>query len=129
MIVSTTFEELPPPPGGLRLATRNEVSSAAIEAADARSRYWVDEGVPGSVPLGSNLHKQMVCRMFRETFNPYKPSIIDWPKLSHDERDRLVTLPIWDIAVQTEGKARLRMLAYAHSSVDTDWRDAIALNG
>jgi hypothetical protein len=67
--------------------------------------------------------------MFRETFNPYKPSIIDWPKLSPEARERLVTLPIWDIAVQTEGKARLRMLSYANSSADADWRDAITLNG
>ena len=66
--------------------------------------------------------------MFRETFNPYKPSIIDWPELSPEARDRLVQLPIWDIAVQTEGKARLRMLAYADSLADPAWRDAIALN-
>jgi len=67
--------------------------------------------------------------MFRETFNPYKPTIIDWPRLSPEARDRLVGLPIWDIAVQTEGKARLRMLSYANSLDDAAWRDAIALNG
>jgi len=67
--------------------------------------------------------------MFRETFNPYKPSIIDWPELSLEARDRLVNLPIWDIAVQTEGKARLRMLSYARAVADPDWHDAIELNG
>ncbi len=66
--------------------------------------------------------------MFRDTFNPYKPTIIDWPKLSDEERDRLVNLPIWDIAVQTEGKARLRMLSYANSLSDPAWHEAIALN-
>src|SRR5208283_160701 len=69
------------------------------------------------------------CRMFRETFNPYKPSIIDWPKLSPEARERLINLPIWDIAVQTEGKARLRMLCYAHSLADPEWRAAIEQNG
>jgi hypothetical protein len=67
--------------------------------------------------------------MFRETFNPYKPTIIDWPKLGPEERDRLTSLPIWDIAVQTEGKARIRMLSYAYSLQDPAWRGAIELNG
>ena len=127
--MSTTIEELTAPPCGLQLATRDSVSPAVIEAADAASRRWIGEWVRGAVPIGSDLHKRMACRMFRETFNPYKPSIIDWPKLSPEARERLVTLPIWDIAVQTEGKARLRMLSYANSSADADWRDAIALNG
>jgi hypothetical protein len=74
-------------------------------------------------------HKRLFCQMFRDTFNPYRPSIIDWPVLSPEARERLVNLPIWDIAVQTEGKARLRMLAYARSLADPDWREAIALNG
>ncbi len=37
-------------------------------------------------------------------------------------------LPIWDIAVQTEGKARLRMAAYARLVKDPEMRSAIALN-
>jgi hypothetical protein len=40
----------------------------------------------------------------------------------------VVSLPIWDIAVQTEGRARLRMAAYAKSIEDMDMRSAIALN-
>ena len=122
-------EALTAPPGELRLLGSDEVSPAAIAAADAAARHWIDEDARGAVPLGSDLHKQMVCRMFRETFNPYKPTIIDWPKLSPEARGRLVSLPIWDIAVQTEGKARLRMLTYANSLADADWRDAIGLNG
>jgi hypothetical protein len=53
--------------------------------------------------------------MFRDTFNPYRPAVIDWPKLDPPALERLVTLPIWNIAVQTEGKARLRMLSYAEA--------------
>ncbi len=66
--------------------------------------------------------------MFRDTFNPYKPSIIDWPQLSTDALERLTDLPIWDIAVQTEGKARLRMLAYSRSLDDQAWKEAIERN-
>jgi hypothetical protein len=66
--------------------------------------------------------------MFRETFNPYRPSVLDWPKLDPQALGRIVSLPIWDIAVQTEGKARLRMAAYASTVDDVDMRKALALN-
>ncbi|MGA3006062.1 MAG: ferritin-like domain-containing protein [Acetobacteraceae bacterium] len=96
-------------------------------AADRAARHWT-WSTPGPLPVGSDAHRDAACEMFRETFNPYRPSIIDWPKLSEDALARLTGLPIWDIAVQTEGKARLRMRAYARSLADPDWRDAIQLN-
>ncbi len=119
---------LPPPPGGLAVATSDDRDRATIVAADRAARNWTCSE-PGPLRLGTEAHKQAVGQMFRDTFNPYKPTIIDWPKLSDAERDRLVALPIWDIAVQTEGKARLRMLSYANSVADPVWHDAIALNG
>jgi hypothetical protein len=121
-------DELPAPPGGLELATAAAVDPMVIAAADRAARYWT-AAPHGPIPAGSEAHKQAACRMFRETFNPYKPSIIAWPILSEEARERLINLPIWDIAVQTEGKARLRMLSYAHSLADPTWHDAIALNG
>lgn len=63
--------------------------------------------------LGSEAHKQLFCRTLLETFNPYKPAVIDWPKLEPDARDRLVSLPIWDIAVQIEGRASLNVKSYS----------------
>ena len=63
-----------------------------------------------------------------DTFNPYKPAVIDWPKLDSETRDRLVKLPIWDIAVQTEGKARLNVASYAAVTTDPLLRKAIELN-
>ena len=102
--------------------------SATIAAADYAARHWT---FPEQGPLrpGSEAHKRAMCRLFHETFNPYKPAVIDWPKLGPEERERLIALPIWDIAVQTEGKARLRMLAYADSLSDKELREAIGLNG
>jgi hypothetical protein len=120
--------DLEEPPGGLRLADLHSGDPAAIAAADRRARRWVG-GDPGALRPGTEAHKLAATRMFRETFNPYKPTIIDWPRLGQEERDRLVNLPIWDIAVQTEGKARIRMLSYARSLADPAWRDAIELNG
>jgi len=98
-----------------------------VEAADRISRYWTSAQT-GALPPGSEAHKREVCRMFRETFNPYQPSVIAWPKLSPEELRRLTSLPIWDIAVQTEGRARLRFAAYANSVADPDMQAAIMLN-
>jgi hypothetical protein len=63
-----------------------------------------------------------------DTFDPYKPAVIDWPKLDSETQDRLVKLPIWDIAVQTEGKARLNVASYAAVTLDPLLRKAIELN-
>jgi hypothetical protein len=98
-----------------------------IAAADHAARHWRFPE-PGPLRAGTDRHRQAVCRMFHETFNPYKPSVIDWPRLDPAALQRLTSLPIWDIAVQTEGKARLRMQRYAESLPDKAWRDALELN-
>ncbi|CAK7192744.1 hypothetical protein COMNV_00951 [Commensalibacter sp. Nvir] len=102
-------------------------SDKELEAVHYSVRHWMSS-IPGSIKIGSNEHKQMVCKMFRETFNPYRPSFMNWPKLSKEETDRLKSLPIWDIAVHTEGKARLRMAAYVKELLDPEMADAIARN-
>src|SRR5882762_710118 len=56
--------------------------------------------------LGSGEHLSLFCRMLLDTHDPYRPAIMDWPAIEKGARDRLVSLPIWDIAVQTEGRAR-----------------------
>jgi hypothetical protein len=121
-------DELPPPPGGLVLGSLDTGDPAASAAADHAARHW-QWPEPGPLTPGSEAHRHATAAMFRDTFNPYKPSIIRWPHLDPEARTRLVSLPIWDIAVQTEGRARLRMLAYAHATVDPEWRAAIELNG
>jgi hypothetical protein len=80
------------------------------------------------VRRGSDAHKVLFCRTLLDTFNPYKPAIIDWPALDDEARERLVTLPIWDIAVQTEGRARLNVAAYAAMVTDPLLKKAIELN-
>jgi hypothetical protein len=82
----------------------------------------------GPIRFGSEAHKSLFCRTLLDTFNPYKPAVIDWPSLDAEARNRLVELPIWDIAVQTEGRARLNVAAYAAITVDPLLRRAIELN-
>jgi hypothetical protein len=77
---------------------------------------------------GTAAHKTLFCRTLLDTFNPYKPAVIDWPELDAQARERLVSLPIWDIAVQTEGRARLNVASYAAHTHDPLLRQAIELN-
>ena len=113
-----------PPPA---IASPQEANKAAVNAADTGMRHWTSPA-EGPFPPGSDLHRRETCRMFRDTFNPYRPAVLDWPRLTPAELARIVALPIWDIAVQTEGKARLRMAAYAGTVPDPDMRAALALN-
>ena len=120
--------ELAPPPERLKLPPLGVGNPSLVAAADRTARHWrFDER--GDLRPGSAQHARACHAMFMETFNPYRPTILNWPTLDQETRDRLVNLPIWDIAVQTEGKARLRMLAYAQTLTDPAWRDTVELNG
>lgn len=99
-----------------------------IAAADVTLRRW-SAAAEGSIRPGSDEHKVAFCRMLLDTHNPYRPAGIDWPRLDSAARDRLVALPIWDIAVQTEGKASTRVLSYADRVADGLLREAVTLNG
>jgi hypothetical protein len=99
-----------------------------LDAADRAARHWTADALGPIVP-GSAAHKTAFCRMLLDTHNPYKPAIIDWPKLEPEARERLVGLPIWDIAVQTEGKARLFVASYAAEIDDPLLRRAVELDG
>jgi hypothetical protein len=83
----------------------------------------------GPIRIGSEEHKRLFCKTLLDTFNPYKPAVIDWPVLPQDAKDRLTALPIWDIAVQTENKAGLNVCPYAEGIPDTLLRKAVELNG
>ena len=85
-------------------------------------------GPEAHIRVGSGAHKALFCRTLLDTFNPYKPAVIDWPELDAAARERLVSLPIWDVAVQTEGRARLNVASYAAITRDPLLREAIELN-
>jgi hypothetical protein len=104
------------------------LDNAPVEAADRAAREWKAAGVDPILP-GTEAHKIAFCRMLLDTHNRYKPAVIDWPALDPEARDRLIGLPIWDIAVQTEGKACERVLGYADTVTDPLLREAIELDG
>src|SRR5882672_5254161 len=107
---------------------RLTLDPAAVRAADRAARIW-EADQPGPIVLGSEAHKQAFCRMLLDTHNPYRPSVVDWPILDREARDRLVSLPIWDIAMQTEGNASLRVLSYAQTLADPLLREAVEIDG
>src|SRR5271165_787704 len=103
-------------------------NNATVEAADRAAREWRSSGIDPILP-GTETHKVAFCRMLLDTHNRYKPAVVDWPTLEPEARGRLISLPIWDIAVQTEGKARERVLGYAETIADPLLREAIELDG
>jgi hypothetical protein len=101
------------------------LTDAAAEDHALRNWTFRDEV---RMRIGSEAHKQMFCRMLLETHNPYKPAVLDWPPLAPDALKRLTSLPIWDIAVQTEGRASIRVATYAATLKDPLLREAIEMD-
>lgn len=78
--------------------------------------------------IGSPAHKDAFCRMLLDTFDPYKPAVIAWPKLEGETLKRITSLPFWDVAVQTEGFASIRVQRLADNIADPLLKEAVALN-
>ncbi|WP_439814540.1 hypothetical protein [Zavarzinia sp. CC-PAN008] len=104
------------------------MNATAVAAADHAMRHW-QAAEPGPVRPGSDAHKRLFCRMLLDTHNPYKPAVIDWPRLDADALNRLTSLPIWDIAVQTEGRASIRVATFAGTVSDPLLRQALDMDG
>lgn len=102
--------------------------SDTVAQADHVMRHWQYD-VDGPIAIGSDSHKRMFCHMLLESHNPYKPAIVDWPILPPDALKRLTALPIWDIAVQTEGRASISVATYAASLRDPLLRRAMVMDG
>ena len=95
---------------------------------DRDASAWPLPGAEARVRLGSEAHKALFAHTLLDTFDPYKPALIDWPRLDPDALKRVTSLPIWDIAVQTEGKAGTRMQNYADVIDDPLVKKALDLN-
>ena len=82
----------------------------------------------GPIRLGSPDHLRLFCRTLLTTFDPYKPAVIDWPKLEPKTQALITALPIWDIAVQTENRAGVWVGSYVAKAADPLLKHAIELN-
>ena len=96
--------------------------------ADRSMREWSYRDPAPRMKPGSDAHKRMFCEMLLATHNPYKPAVIDWPKLPADALRRVTSLPIWDIAVQTEGRASMAVATYASTVRDPVLREALEMD-
>ncbi|HUO53475.1 MAG TPA: hypothetical protein VMU18_01945 [Rhodoblastus sp.] len=100
---------------------------SALEASDFTMRNWKGEQA-GPIRIGSPDHLRLFARMLLDTHNPYKPAVIDWPKLSPEALTRVTSLPIWDIAVQTEGRASIRVKTFAEGVKEPLLREALDMD-
>src|SRR5262245_58752381 len=82
-----------------------------------------------TIPIGSELHKELFCRTLLATHNPYDPAEIPWPQLDAPALARLRSLPFWDLAVATEAQAAACIAALTRTERDPLLREAIALQG
>jgi hypothetical protein len=80
------------------------------------------------IRLGDIAHKTLFCRTLLDTHDPYRPAVIDWPRLDDETRDKIISLPIWDIAVQTEGRAGMNVRTYGEGIADPLLKEAVDMN-
>ncbi|RYE98846.1 MAG: ferritin-like domain-containing protein, partial [Oxalobacteraceae bacterium] len=78
------------PPCPAAAAGEAAADAAAVAAADTAMRHWRSPH-PGPLVPGSDAHREASCRMFRDTFNPYRPAVLDWPVLAPAVRERIVS--------------------------------------
>ncbi|USI71660.1 ferritin-like domain-containing protein [Sphingomonas morindae] len=84
---------------------------------------------PGTrVPLGSEAHKILFCRTLLDTHDPYKPALIEWPRLDPETQAKITSLPIWDIAVATEGRAGMNVRSFGEGVADPLLKRAVDMN-
>jgi len=91
-----------------------------------------DNGIataPGSIVIGSDEHKELFCRAFIDTHDPYDPHAMDWPEVDAAALGRLRAMPFWGEAISTERDVAKKVQALAPLEPDPLMREAIALQG
>jgi len=82
-----------------------------------------------SIRIGSEEHKELFCRTFIETHDPFKPEEIDWPDMDEESLARLTSLPVWNEAARTEAATAVKVQALGRTERDPLLARAIALQG
>jgi hypothetical protein len=78
---------------------------------------------------GSEAHKELFCRLFTESFQPYEPARLPWPELDAAALERLRGVPFWQEVLHTELRAGRIVNAFAPTIDDPLLREAVALQG
>jgi hypothetical protein len=84
---------------------------------------------PRSITIGSDEHKELFCRAFIDTHDPYDPHAMDWPEVDAAALARLRAMPFWGEAISTERDVAKKVQALAPLEPDPLMREAIALQG
>lgn len=82
-----------------------------------------------AVAVGSEAHKELFCRVFIDTHDPFEVEKIAWPDLDDAAVHRLRSMPFWQEAISTEADVARKVQALAPLEPDPLLREAIALNG
>lgn len=79
--------------------------------------------------IGSEEHKDLFCRVFVDTHDPYVPEKMPWPDLDDESLGRLRAMPFWHEAISTERDVARKVQALVPHIEDRQLRDAIDLQG
>jgi hypothetical protein len=82
-----------------------------------------------AIAIGTEAHKELLCRTFIDTHRPFRPEEIQWPDLDAGSLSRLKALPIWNEAVRTESETALKVQTLGKVETDPVLAEAIALQG
>jgi hypothetical protein len=81
------------------------------------------------VRLGSEAHKEVFCRQFRQTHQTYDPETLPWPDLEPDAHQRLRSVPFWQEVLHTEKRAGAIVKAFTETIEDPVLKEAVAMQG
>jgi hypothetical protein len=82
-----------------------------------------------TLKIGSLEHKELFCRMFIDTHDPFKPSEIRWPDLDAESLARLKAMPVWNEATRTEAATAVKVQSLGDTERDPLLAEAISLQG
>src|SRR5260370_37666629 len=79
--------------------------------------------------IGSDEHKERICRDYIASHCRFDPAPLTWPDLDGLALERLRAIPFWQEVLYTERRAGAIVDAYAQTIADPLVRDAVALQG
>ncbi len=82
-----------------------------------------------TLKIGSLEHKELLCRTFIDTHDPFEPAEIRWPDLDAESLARLKAMPIWNEATQTEAATAVKVQSLGDTEKDPLLARAISLQG